>query len=162
MLGESQIFIFSDLVLRFILLGCIMDNTTDWLPEPRSPTLKVVCARPTHQSFFKISCPQSPRHSGVCEMTFLACCASRRTSFILTSGDNLNNVNTPSDTLSTAESCLSPSVLVIRMLPGVSRAGICAEKSREGTPESQSKGTCFRGKRTAGVILSDVSKTEDK
>ena len=139
-----------------------MDNTTVWLSEPRGPTPKLLSARSIHQSFLKGSCPSLRMHSGACEMAFLACCASRRTSFILTRGDSLNNVNTPSDTLSTAESCLSPSVLVIRMFPGVSRAGICAEKSREGTPKSQLKGTCFRGKRTAGVILREVSKTEDK
>jgi len=37
-----------------------------------------------------------------------------------------------------------------------------AEKSREGTPVSQLSRMYFRGKRTAGVILREVSKTEER
>ena len=136
----------------FVTLGCIIDSTAVCPICPISPKLKLSITKSAHQSFSRNRFPVSIL-SKLRDIVFLASCANRLTSFILTCGESLHSVKTPSDTFSTADSCLSPSVFVIRMLPGLSKAGICAEKSREGTPDSQLKGTYFRGKRTAGVIL---------
>ena len=48
------------------------------------------------------------------------------------------------------------------MLPGMSSAGICAEKRREGVPASQLSEIQWRGRTTAGIILMEDSKTDEE